>query len=191
MEQGDQRAGWLTFELPNGVQPTELVGNLSATKPTVTVGLTSGTASVPTGQVTPGEFGLATARPWANLEEMYTVTVHEVVDPAAPASQFATPEAGNRLVAVRMSVRNDNTTASKVFLAPSSLDAVTSEGFAYEETFKSTTAGEDIPFEDVAPGATTSGWVVYEIPTTQTLVKFSLREFRLTGENQISSWRAP
>ncbi|MBT8239689.1 MAG: DUF4352 domain-containing protein [Acidimicrobiia bacterium] len=188
IRQGDRRVGWLTFELPNGVQPTRLEGNINPSKPTVQLDLLSGSATTPSGAVTFGALRLGVSVPWEYLGDAFTVRVSEVVDPATPSSQFNTPDAGNRLVAVRVSVRNDNTTAERVSGVDHRLLAVTAEGFAYPSVFKETTSGEDLPFDEIAPGATQGGWVVFEVPNNRWLTKFSLAG--LGGDTGISEWRA-
>lgn len=189
VEEGDQLSGWVTFELRNGVQPTAL-----ETGTPVLWDLQSGTPTSPTGEALAGEAALGSSAEYRTIEN-FTVTAHQVVDPTTPANASSTPHPGNRLVAVRISIRNDGDSPERVYRPRGDLRAVTRSGFRHTPTARLSTAGDPIPFAEVAacgvclaPGATTSGWVVYEIPIGEPVVRLDLLRF---SQATSASWRVP
>ncbi|NNE97127.1 MAG: hypothetical protein HKN24_13965 [Acidimicrobiales bacterium] len=197
VEEGDQHTGWLTFEVRNGVQPTALENDETP----VSWDLQSGAPTSPTGEVLGGELALGSPAAWAweAVDEIFTFTAHEVVDPATAANASSAPHPGNRLVAVRISIRNDGPLPKPLFRIEADIRAVTRVGFSHGHLpNQTTTAGQRIPFAEVvppsctsgcmAPGATASGWVVFEMPIGDELVRLDLRPSSFTAS---ASWRVP
>ena len=189
VEEGDQHTGWMTFDVPNGVRPVALENGNQASWD-----LQSGTPTSPSGTALAGEASLGTPAEYLTIES-FTVTVDQVVDPATPANASSNPRAGNRLVAVRISIRNDGDSPVRVFRPIGDLKAVTRSGFHYSSTSRLSTAGGTVPFAEIAPcgaclqpGATTSGWVVYEIPNGEPVRRIDLLRSTLATS---ASWSVP
>lgn len=170
---GDQFSGWVTFELPNGIQPVAL-----ETGTGISVDLQSGTPTSPTGQVPGGEsaLGALTEYNFAGLE-IFAVTANEVVDPATPAAGSIQPLVGNRFVAVRISIRNDGDSPKATFRPEADFRVVTSTGFRHggRDGAVSTSGSRINVQQQIAVGATTSGWLVYEIPVGEQVARIALK----------------
>ncbi|NNC79700.1 MAG: DUF4352 domain-containing protein [Acidimicrobiales bacterium] len=189
--EGDQVSGWVTFELRNGVQPTHLE---TKTGTAVSWDLQSGSPTSPTGEALAGEAALGSSAEYLSVEN-FTVTANQVVDPATAANTSSRPIAGNRLVAVQVSIRNNGDSPERVYRPRGDLKVVTRTGSRHTPTEHLSTAGAPIPFAQVAPcgsclapGATTSGWVVYEIPIGEPVLRIDLLRF---SQSTSASWSVP
>jgi hypothetical protein len=90
----------------------------------------------------------------------FDVLVHEVEDPYQASNDFEEPEAGQRLVAVELTVTNTSGEES-IFSTLAQMEAVDSESRSWDVAF----AGYDRPQVDgsVAAGESRRGWVVFSV----------------------------
>jgi Fibronectin type III domain/Domain of unknown function (DUF4352) len=107
------------------------------------------------------------------------VTVSQVVDPATPLSDSDQPSSGDRFVAVELTI--SNTSSQEIQDDANSATIVTgSDGETYSANFglvsQCASFEEDIGFVDLKPGDSTTGCVVFQLPTSVTVqsISFSL-----------------
>ena len=104
--------------------------------------------------------------------ERIAATVVRVVDPARPASDFDEPEAGTRVVGVRLKLVN---TGSTVY-SDSPVDGsvlVDKAGQSFTAELASISAGASFPGSvKISPGSTRLGYVVFAVPNSSTVDSF-------------------
>jgi hypothetical protein len=107
------------------------------------------------------------------------VTLSQVVDPATALSDTDVPSSGDRFVAVELSI--SNTSSQEIEDDANNATMVTgSDGETYTASFAGVTQctnfEEEIGYVDLKPGASTTGCVVFQLPTSVTVqsVSFSL-----------------
>jgi len=135
---GDVRAGWVVFELPNGVQGLKLQSSLDSgfANDVKQWDLSGGTPKALAAAVVSGPAGVgSTLRHTTFDDNVLDITLDSVIDPATPAGQFDQPGAGNRLVAAKLSVKNVGQTNWSGSVT-SLLDIVTDQGFVFDPTFR-------------------------------------------------------
>jgi len=105
------------------------------------------------------------------------VTAMKVVDPATPTSEFDTPAAGSRYVAVEFQIQNTGTVAYDDSPGNSAKVADTS-GHQFDSTIvDSVSAGPLFPVTlKLSPGEKAAGYLVFEVPRTSKVanVQFTL-----------------
>ncbi len=92
------------------------------------------------------------------------VTVTRVVDPAAAADEFSTPDPGDRFVSVQFRLQD---VGSAVYTdAPSNgAEIIDSTGQGYNASFDDSAAGPQFPApEHIAPGDSALGFVTFQVP---------------------------
>lgn len=132
-------------------------------------GSAGSTPATPAGKATIGStITLAGNDPGAQV----AVTVVTVANPAKGASDYITPKAGNKYVAVQVRLRN--TGRAGYDDSPSNgAKVVDVQGQQYEATTDDITAGPSLPADTkIAPGGMVLGFLVFEVPATVRLSGF-------------------
>lgn len=94
----------------------------------------------------------------------FDVTVHTVTDPFAPANQFdLQPAAGNRFVAVELTMTNTSGDPLPVSTAPGIVDLTDHLDRLGSFTLAGASELPRIDTPTVAPGEARRGWVVFEV----------------------------
>jgi hypothetical protein len=126
-----------------------------------------------------------------NGAPVYGLTVTQFVDPAQPAQRSVTPKtSGDIFVAVSLTFKNTGVgeVSQDIYNDATLYD---STGHGYQGNFEPTASGPGFPVGIVsdAGGATTSGWIMFEVPASST--GFSLTFTPTEGaENQTSTtWK--
>jgi len=188
---GDMRQGWVVIEIPDGVA-------VSRVRYTPDSGFADETAEWDMGMdAIPDSVNPAVTVPNAGRGDTITlasfddipieVSVDAVVDPAEGGEYFD-PEEGNRFVGVQLTLTNTGTSnySDSVENMPS---VVTPEGFSYATTFAAVTAGQG--FDGtllLTPQDTRTGWVVFELPSEQSIAKLTLALDSGFGP-EVGEWR--
>lgn len=118
------------------------------------------------------------------------VTIKKWADPATPADEFTTPEAGKRWVAAQFLLTN---TGKKTYAdAPSNgAQALDGDGQRFDTTFGDVTAGPSMTTDaKVPPGGKALGWIVFEVPKG---VKVSDVQFAMDSgmSDESGQWKIP
>jgi hypothetical protein len=105
------------------------------------------------------------------------VTVSQLVDPATALSDTDQPSSGDRFLAVELTI--SNTSSQEIQDDANSATIVTgSDGETYSANFglvsQCASFEEDIGFVDLKPGDSTTGCVVFQLPTNVTVQSISL-----------------
>jgi hypothetical protein len=102
----------------------------------------------------------------------YTVQVASITDPATPASQFDTPSAGDRLIAVNLVLTNKSSDVIQDG-AVANLTVVGSDNQTHQSSFNSVTGCTDFNLGQytLTPGSSSCGCVVVELPSAVKVVK--------------------
>lgn len=174
---GDVRQGWVVVEVPEGVA-------VSRVRYTPNSGFADETAEWDLGlDAIPYSDDPAVTIPNADIGDTITlegfeeipigVSVDAIVDPAE-ADGYFDPEEGNRFVAVQLTLTNTGTLNynDSVENMPS---VITPEGFSYSTTIAGVTAGSG--FDGtllLTPQDTRTGWVIFELPSEQSIAKLTL-----------------
>jgi hypothetical protein len=103
--------------------------------------------------------------------ERVAVTVVKVVDPAKPEDEFSSPEAGMRLVAVQLRLKNIGTQV--IDESPDNGAKVRdTQGQQFDTTITGTATGPDFGGSvTLVPGDTALGFIVFEVPVTSKINK--------------------
>jgi Fibronectin type III domain/Domain of unknown function (DUF4352) len=113
------------------------------------------------------------------FNDAVSVTANQIVDPATAASGSGLPDSGDRFVAVQVSLAN-NSTEGISDDANFAMTLTGSDGQTYEADFGAVSGCTDFLYGsgvfDLAAGDSTSGCVVFELPTAVTVqtISFSL-----------------
>jgi Domain of unknown function (DUF4352) len=141
---------------------------------------TTGTTGTPgtSGQTAAAAQAPATARVGSAITlsgndsgEKMAVTVTKIISSASPGDEFTSPPAGDRLYAVQF--RLDDTGSAAYSDAPSNgAAAVDSSGQSYESSITDTATGcTSFPgTENIAPGASGLGCIVFEVPEAAKII---------------------
>lgn len=129
---------------------------------------------------TPAAVALGTSETIHDFDgDALAVTATQVVDPAAALADTDIPSSGDRFVAVEMTV--SNTSSQEIQDDANSATTVTgSDGQTYSANFgvvsQCASFEEDIGFIDLKPGSSTTGCVVFQLPTSVSVqsISFSL-----------------
>lgn len=203
---GDAITGCLAFSLPPGAAPKTLqYGHSLAGGPGMSwdagsiPAIGAGTADAPPAPATAGldtpatvtgkDFGSEpTGQSAEYVDARVTVTPNSLNDPA-PTGQFDHPEEGNRVVAVRVTLRNAGTRPYWA-LPDSELLLWDSEGHAYGGDVTVTTSlGPMFQGQVVPPGGQATGWISYQLPQHATLTR--LEYVLAQGDSHaVAFWKA-
>jgi hypothetical protein len=202
---GDTIVGCLGFTLPAGAAPKTLqyggslagpaltwdagsipaIGRSTTDAPPVPVTARLGTPATVTGK----DFGTEpTGQAAEYVDARVTVTPDPLTDPA-PTGEFDHPEDGNRVVAVRVTLRNTGTRPYWA-LPDGELLLWDSEGHAYDGDVTVTTSiGPMFRGQVVPPGGQATGWISYQLPRRALLTRV---EYVLTqgGTSAVAFWKA-
>jgi Domain of unknown function (DUF4352) len=202
---GDTIAGCLGFSLPAGATPKTLQYGRGLAGPALSwnagsiPGIARGTVDAPPAPVTARlgtpatvtgtDFGSEpTGQAAQYVPTSVAVTPDTLTDPA-PTGQFDHPDDGNRVVAVRVTLRNTGTRPYWA-LPDSELLLWDSEGHAYGGDVTVTTSmGPMFRGQVVPPGGQATGWVSYQVPRRAVLSRV---EYVLSqgGTGAVASWKA-
>jgi hypothetical protein len=163
---GDVRQGWVTFEVPQGVQPDRVRVAMDAgfSPDQGTFDLTAGTATSASRLSTPGAVSLGDSADLTNLGDVLRVTVHAVADPATPVLPL---EPGERIVAARVSIEN----RSDVVQFSAQFSAIGTVGQIHRSSLLPVVEGPVGSLGGIQPGETITAWVSFVVPDTNDILK--------------------
>lgn len=126
-------------------------------------------------QSTPvGEGGVANPVGSSDDSGGFVFTVHQVVDPWVPVSEWAAPPAGMRLVAVEVTVANQGG-GVEVWSSALGAEVADTESRVWQTGFAAPDPGMAGVDGDVQPGGERRGWFSFEVPADAQLVELRLR----------------
>ncbi|MFL6077053.1 MAG: DUF4352 domain-containing protein [Mycobacteriales bacterium] len=205
---GDTMVGCLGFTLPAGTSPRQLQyggrsrglgptglawdagsipGSAPATvdAPPVPVGRPAGTPATLTGRDYGSEPNVDAGD--QSVDTRIQVTPDSLTDPA-PTDRFENPALGNRVVALRLTIRN---TGSHPFwaLPDSELLLWDAEGHAHDgDVTVTSTAGPLFEGQLIQPGGQASGWVTCQLPQRAALTRIEY-VLEYGGAGAVASWK--
>jgi hypothetical protein len=119
------------------------------------------------------------------------VTLSQVIDPASGADQFTTPDAGKRFVGVELTIAN---TGSKSLSddANSTTSVQGSDNQSYTADFSniSECTNFNAGSYTLAPGASVTGCVTFQVPTAVTVKQIQFQPTGFTG-GVTGQWQVP
>ena len=146
----------------------------TTTRPTTTT--TAPTTTAPPAPDEPREDEATGEDVWSVGQTAHTgdldVVVHQVVDPWTSANEFDVPAEGNRFVAVEVEARN---TSDDTHTIATFIDVELTDSLHRAYTVALAGVGLQDLGGDIQPGGTRRGWVVFEVPSDASGLRFRIK----------------